>query len=120
MPAKNPPGLFLFLVKNRKWDFLSNGHFEAANARLKAYLYPRAEVPKFAPARPASPRPTLSKDALLVQSVKNELAQHGLRCNLFSVLRSQAGWDRARFEAALAELEGRPRESAVSTGSRLG
>lgn len=120
VPAKNPAGLFLFLVKNRKWDFLSNGHFDAANARLKAYLYPRAEVPRLAMARPASPRPTLSKDALLAQTVKNELAQHGLRCNLFLVLRSQVGWDRARFEAALAELEGRPRESAVSTGSRLG
>ena len=79
-----------------------------------------SEVPTFATARPSSPRPTLSKDALLVQTVKNELAQHGLRCDLFSVLRSQAGWDRARFEAALAELEGRPRESAVSTASRLG
>jgi hypothetical protein len=120
VPAKNPAGLFLFLVKNRKWDFLSNGQFEAANTRLKAYLYPRAEVPKFAMARPSSPRPTLSKDALLAQSVKNELAQHGLRCGLFSVLRSQLGWDRARFDAALAELEGRPRQSAVSTASRLG
>ena len=38
VPADNPAGLFLFLVKNRKWDFLSNGHFEAANTRLKAYL----------------------------------------------------------------------------------
>ena len=43
-------------------------------------------------------------DALLVQAVKNELAKRGLRCDLFPVLRSQAGWDRPRFEAALAEL----------------
>ena len=104
VPAENPAGLFLFLVKNRKWDFLSNGHFEAANARLKAYLYPRAEVPTFATARPSLERPTLSKDALLVQAVKNELAKRGLRCDLFPVLRSQAGWDRARFDAAMAEL----------------
>ena len=47
VPADNPAGLFLFLVKNRKWDFLSDGHFEAANTRLKAYLYggSRSEVP---------------------------------------------------------------------------
>lgn len=104
VPAENPAGLFLFLVKNRKWDFLSNGHFEAANDRLKAYLYPRAEVPTFATARPVLERPALSKDALLVQAVRNELAKRGLRCDLFPVLRSQAGWDRPRFEAAMAEL----------------
>jgi hypothetical protein len=120
VPADNPAGLFLFLVKNRRWDFLSNGHFEAANARLKAYLYPPVEVPTFATARPSLQRPTLSKDALLVQAVKNELAKRGLRCELFSVLRSQAGWDRARFDAALAELEGTPRESAVGRGPGLG
>ena len=108
VPAENPAGLFLFLVKNRKWDFLSDGHFEAANTRLKAYLYggPRSEMPTLATARPSSPRPTLSKDALLVQAVKNELAKRGLRCDLFPVLRSQAGWERARFEAALVELRG--------------
>jgi hypothetical protein len=108
VPAENPAGLFLFLVKNRKWNFLRDGHFEAANTRLKAYLYggSRSEVPTLPTTRPSSPRPTLSKDALLVQAVKNELAQRGLRCDLFSVLRSQAGWDRARFEAALAELTG--------------
>ena len=122
VPAENPAGLFLFLVKNRKWDFLSDGHFEAANARLKAYLYggPRSEVPTFATACPSSPRPRLSKDALLVQAVRNELAKRGLRCDLFPVLRSQAGWDRPRFEAALAELEGIPRESAVGCGPGLG
>ena len=70
---------------------------------------------------PRPERPTLSKDALLVQAVKNELAKRGLRCDLFSVLRSQAGWDRARFDAALAELEGRPQElSAVGCGLGLG
>ena len=83
-------------------------HFEAANTRLKAYLYggSRSEVPTLPTARPSSPRPTLSKDALLVQAVKNELAKRGLRCDLFPVLRSQAGWERARFEAALVELTG--------------
>ena len=124
VPARNPAGLFLFLVKNRKWDFLSNGHFDAAHARLKAYLYGddrRSEGPPFLVPRPAPERPTLSKDALLVQVVRNELSRRGIRCELFSVLRSQAGWDRARFDAALAELEGRPQElSAVGCGLGLG
>jgi hypothetical protein len=120
--AENPAGLFLFLVKHRRWDFLSAGHIESANARLKAYLYGgrRREVAPQGPARPAPPRPVLSRDAQLVQAVKNELSQRGLRCELFSVLRRQAGWDRARFEVALAELEGTARESAVGCGLGLG
>lgn len=119
VPAANPAGLFLFLVKNRKWDFLSDSHFEAANARLKAYLYggPRSGMSPLPVARPASPRPPLSRDALLVQAVRNELARRGVRCELFVVLRSQAGWDRTRFDAAVAELDGRGRqESAVGCG----
>jgi hypothetical protein len=122
VPAQNPAGLFLFLVKNRQWDFLSDGHFDAAHARLKAYLYGdrRSEEPPLVVARPTPQRPTFSKDALLVQVVRNELGKRGIRCELFSVLRSQAGWDRARFEAALAELEGTPRESAVGCGLGLG
>ena len=40
VPARNPAGVFLFIVKNRLWKYLSDGHFEAANARLKAFLHP--------------------------------------------------------------------------------
>lgn len=124
VPARNPAGLFLFLVKNRKWDFLSNGHFDAAHARLKAHLYGadrRSEGPPLLASRPAPERLSLSKDALLVQVVRNELARRGIRCELFSVLRTQAGWDRARFEAALAELEAPRRESSAGReGLRLG
>lgn len=115
--AKNPAGLFLYLVKNRKWDYLSQGHEEAAHERLKCHV--RAErttppllvpgplrgavPPEIPPAIPARPR--LSKDALLVQAVKNELARKGYRGEVFPALRAHAGFSRERYEAALAELE---------------
>ena len=62
------------------------------------------------------PRPKLSKDALLVQVVKAELARKGYRGELFPVLRAHARWDRARFDAALGELEGKSQVSAVACG----
>ena len=84
VPAKNPAGLFLSLVKNRKWDFLSDGHFDGANARLKAYLHgPVPDVPPFLVPRITSPCPRLSRDALLVQVVQNEL-KRGVRTDPFA------------------------------------
>jgi hypothetical protein len=108
--AKNPAGLFLFLVKNRRWDFLSQGHEEAARSRLREHLlgerttppllvpelFPRG-IPKAMPARPQ-----LSEDAFLLRVLQSR----GVK-NLdaaFSALRAN-GWDRPRFVAARAELE---------------
>jgi hypothetical protein len=34
VPAKNPAGVFLHIIKNRKWDYLSDGHWFAAHERL--------------------------------------------------------------------------------------
>jgi len=110
VPARNPAGVFLHLVKNRKWEFLSEGHFEAANRRLKEYLWAPAETPLLVPVKsvpsspPPAPRRALSPDALLVQVVRNEMARRGLRGELFPALRAQAGFTRERYEKALAEL----------------
>lgn len=113
VPARNPAGVFLHLVKNRKWDFLSEGHFEAANRRLKEFLWAPADIPllvpvKSLPAPPApAPRRALSRDALLVQTVRNEMARRGIRTDPFPALRGQAGFTRERYENAVAELENR-------------
>jgi hypothetical protein len=118
VPARSPAAVFLYLVKNRKWDYLSDGHFEAANARLKAHLHgPRGKAPPIfvpigrkIPAAP--PRPQLSKDALLVQVVRNELARRGHPGDIFPALRAHAGFTRERFEAAVAEIDNRGRNFA--------
>ena len=59
-------------------------------------LVPRASV--------EPPRPRFSKDALLVQVVRDELARKGYRGDPFPALRAHAGFTRERYEAALAEL----------------
>lgn len=110
VPARNPAGVFLHLVKNRKWEFLSEGHFEAANRRLKEFLWAPAETPLLVPVKSVpsvaapAPRRALSPDALLVQVVRNEMARRGMRGELFPALRAQAGFTRERYENALAEL----------------
>ena len=107
VPARNPAGVFLFIVKNRLWKYLSDGHFEAANARLKAFLHP--PMPKVLPvltprlAAPEPPGPMLSKDAELLRLLREKLRGQG--GSIFAALRSHAGWDRDRYAAALAELE---------------
>jgi hypothetical protein len=110
VPAKNPAGVFLHLVKTRKWAYLSEGHFDAAAARLRAFLHgpgpkdvpfltPRLEAPE----RPReAARPSHSKDAALVRLVRERLKGQG---SVFAALRAHAGWDRERYAAALAELE---------------
>src|SRR5262249_24710538 len=114
VPARNPAGVFLFVVKARKWEFLSEGHFEAANARLKAFLYasppgavpvllPRLDAPRRVPERVLeSARPRLSKEAQLVQLVREKLKGQG---SVFAALHAHAGFTRERYAAALAELE---------------
>jgi hypothetical protein len=131
VPARNPAGVFLHLVKGRHWDYLSNGHYEAANARLKAHLFaPRGEVPPLVvPRRPVGPSselrpvgeieqpaapPALSRDAQLLTVVRAELAKKGLRADAFTALRAHAGWDRARYEAAISELGNRHPSTAAS------
>lgn len=117
VPAKNPAGVFLHLVKNRRWDYLSEGHWDAANERLKKYLYGERVIspPLLVPAgigampserthRPA--RPELSKDAQLIRAVRTVLNQRGLNNQdpLPLLRREDASWNRERFLAAELEL----------------
>lgn len=106
--ARNPAGVFLTLVKRRLWRFLSDGQFDAANRRIKEHLFSGgAEMPPlFEPAPMAGPpkRAMLSKDALLVQVLRNKLGRRGEDGVLFHALKAHAGFDRERFDAALAEL----------------
>lgn len=109
--ARNPAGMFLVLVKKRLWKFLSDGQFDAANRRIKEHLFsqPAEPPPLFEPRPITGPpkRPMLSKDALLVQVLRNKLGRRGEGGVLFHALKVHAGFNRERFEAALSELEPR-------------
>jgi hypothetical protein len=120
--ARNPAGVLLHIVKNGKWDYLSAGHYEAANSRLKRFLHaaPADSTPFLVPRPAAAPRtpepsrPELSKDAQLVDVLRRKLGEGG-RSSVFAALHHHAGWDRGRYAAAVAELE----ESRPSDGDAV-
>lgn len=120
VPARNPAGVFLYLVKNKKWGFLSDGHFEAARLRLKAHRDSERTIspPLFVPARVGFSQPSgegreiaalpaLSRDAQVIKTVRGAIAQKGLRVSdlLPHLRRVDASWNRPRLDAALAELD---------------
>lgn len=124
VPARNPAGVFLHLVKNRLWrqGYLSDGHFEAANARLKRFLHspppnalpflvPRLEAPASFK-RPCEP--TLSKDAELLRVLREKLKGQG--GSVFAALHNHAAWDRDRYAAALSELDAAPAAASSPHG----
>lgn len=108
VPARNPAGVFLHVVKLKLWKYLSEGHYEGASARLKAFLHPpRPEVVSTPTARLEArkpPRPKFSKDAELVRTLREELKRRGVEAGVFAALRAHAGWGRERYAAAVTEL----------------
>lgn len=122
VPARNPAGVFLHLVRGRLWSYLSDGHFEAANARLKGFLYappPPGAVPVLLPRLGApepreGPRePKLSKDAQLLEIVRERLKGQG--GSVFAALHNHAGWNRDQYARAVAELEASSGSPAAAT-----
>jgi hypothetical protein len=113
--ANNPAGVFLHLVKNRLWSYLSEGHWDAASERLKTHLYGANRLAEGSPlaasiGRRMEPRKTpeqaLSGDAKLVQAIRTVLRQRGVRNpDPIPYLRSQdSSWNRERLLAAELEL----------------
>jgi hypothetical protein len=109
---RNPCGVFNRIVRGKLWSYIPDGATEAANERLKNYLFPphpaeqggglAAGIGKSVPGAETGERPRLSKDALLLQVIRNR----GVKLDAaFPALKGQ-GWDRARFSAAAKELEG--------------
>lgn len=115
VPARNPAGVFLHLVKNRLWGYLAEGHWEGANQRLKVHLYgPRAGSQPSPLAQsigrsiePERPRkPALSDDAKLVKAIGLVLRQKGIRNQdpMPYLRHHDPTWNRDRLLAAEVEL----------------
>lgn len=113
--AKNPAGVFLHLVKNRLWRYLSDGHWDAASERLKIHLYGDKRSPQTLPGSasikglygpPAAPKKPLGEDAKLVKAIRLALRQRGVRSpDPLPYLRSHdSSWTRERLLAAELEL----------------
>lgn len=110
--TKNPPGLFMQLVRSKLWSFITQDDEDRANARLKAHLFgkPRTESTgeRREPTRSAPVVPQLSPDARIVQAVRAAAGRAGFRGDPFYLLRRERPeWTRDRWDAAASELEGR-------------
>ena len=105
--TRNPPGLFVRLVRGRLWRFLRQADEDAAVGRLKRHLFGAPKGVSGSGPRPSVvDRPRLSADALVVREVRAAVARAGYRGDPFPLVRARDGsWTRARWDGALSELE---------------
>jgi hypothetical protein len=104
---ENPAGLFVYLVREKLWRYLTQDDEDGANGRIKAFLR-GPEPPRAASSsiRPPS-RPALSEDARAMGEFRRAFAAARYSGDPFpQVRRHDPSWTRERWDAALAELEG--------------
>jgi hypothetical protein len=100
--SQNPCGLFAALVQRQHWHFVTDRDEEAAQTRLKTYLYGPAA--RAAPL-PTTASPALSSDATIVRYVHTQLARAGWQGDAFGLVsRGDPMWTRERWEHATTEL----------------
>jgi len=100
--SANPCGLFAALVRRQHWYFVTDSDEDAAQARLKQYLY---GTPVRAAPPPALLPPELSPDAAIVRYLRTQLARAGWHGDTFGlVYREDPAWTRERWDRATAEL----------------
>jgi hypothetical protein len=112
--ARSPGALLVSLLQRGAWAFATAAEEDAARRRLKAFLRPE----------PARESPTLQPvvglratglgggkastnaktDAIIVKYCRDASIRAGVFRDPFPILRDRYGWDRPRYEAALAEL----------------
>jgi hypothetical protein len=112
--GSEPPRLFAWLVRERRWNYITQADEDEANSRLKRWMNPpvepRASQGLEALGRPSQrpPKRVLSKDALVVEHLTNELRKRGINRDAFLVVRPHlpADWTRERWDRATLELAG--------------
>jgi hypothetical protein len=111
----NPCGLFSRLVRSKLWHYLTQDDEDAANRRLKTFLFGGAS--RLAAVLPSMPgigggvgqavqRPVLSDDARFVRDVTDELRKTGVpESSVWRLVnRQQPEWTRERWDTAREEL----------------
>lgn len=118
--TKNPPGLFMRIVRSKLWRFITQDDEDAANERLKRHFFAKpasasngngsSKSPLFgflATGQPAKAQTVeLSQDAKLVKAVSDAARRAGFAGDPYFLLRrEQSDWTRERWDAALREIE---------------
>lgn len=112
--SKNPPGLFVRIVRSGLWSFLTQADEDVARVQLRQLLYPEARegppgLPRFSEAARRLPaRRELSADARFVRDITNVLRQRGVpESSVWRLVnRERPEWTRERWDQAQAELQG--------------
>lgn len=111
--GSNPCRLFAWMVWKGRWEFITQADEDEAQAKLKARNRSAFEPP---PDVPRPMRPTLSKDALVVQELTQVLRARGIHADPFrAVSKHLPDWTRERWDAAAAELNRAQQSSGSST-----
>ncbi len=101
----NPPGLFMYLVRDRLWRYVTQEDEDRAHARLKREL--RGEpLPRTDDGPVASwGGPVLSGDAELVREMRSAMIRAGVYRDPYAAfMRVNPDWTRGRWDRALSEL----------------
>ena len=107
--SRNPPGLFVRIVRSGLWSFCTQDDEEWARVQLRSALYPEppgglGELPQAQAPRPS--RGSLSDDARFVRDITNVLRNRGVpESSAWRLVnRERPEWTRERWDEALAEL----------------
>jgi len=101
--SQNPPGLFAWLIRNRKWAHLTQVDEESARKRLQAWRY--GTDPAARTTRESRAGRLLSRDAHLVRTIRQLQMERGCDGDALAELqRRDPSWTRDRWEQACVEL----------------
>lgn len=115
--GSKPCRLFSWMVRGRRFEFITQADEDAARSLLKPPVPRERERPTPAPTH--RPEDTLSADALLARSVQAALARAGYRGDpLPLVRRERPEWTRERWDAAVRELHGGNRPKPQEPGMK--
>ena len=104
--SRNPPGLFVRIVRSGLWNFLTQDDEDVARVQLRRVLYPEGAPPELPRAEAPRRSPGLSDDARFVRDVTAQLRQRGIpESSVWRLVnRERPEWTRERWDAARAEL----------------
>ena len=109
--SRNPPGLFVRILRSGLWSFLTQDDEDVARVQLRRVLYPEGASVELPRGEAPRPSPGISADARFVRDVTDQLRQRGIpESSIWRLVnRERPEWTRERWDAALAELRGEVR-----------